>query len=690
MLTRPARTRLIAAFLTAIALALGTLTIAAPAERADAAVASAFTPGYLISDDNFYNGNAIDVPTIQTFLNAEVPTCRSGYTCLKSYTQATVSRPADAMCAAYAGASLESAATIVYKVGRACGISQKALIVLLEKEQSLVTDSWPTSGQYRKATGYGCPDTSACDARYYGFYNQVYMAAWQFKRYGNPPGTSQAFTRYPVGKVSSILYNVPDSKCGASNVLVKNAATAALYYYTPYQPNAAALANLYGTGDTCSAYGNRNFWRLYSDWFGSPTASTAPIGMYDTATLGATAYTLTGWAIDKSSVQKSINVRITLNTPAGTTTTTVAANTSRPDVGAAYPGAGNAHGFVVSVPRNNANGQFMACVTAIAAPGNPAGDTNFGCKNTFYSPAVKGSPVVSRLSGADRFATSVAVSTATYPQPGVPVAYIASGTKFADALSAGPAAAAQGGPLLLVAPGGLPATIAAELRRLAPKKIVIVGGPAAVSETVAAQLRSIQPNVQRIAGVNRFETSQKVAATVFGRATAAYVASAYNFPDALSATAAAGATKKPIILIDSTAAVLDPGTAAFLSSSKIRAVAIVGGPAVIKPTMEASLKLAGSTSVRLGGSNRYGTSHLVNMDAFDAATTVYIATGLSFPDALAGAAAAGATASPLFVVPGTCVPRGIGNDIVTLGAKKVVMLGGPAALAPSINTLPPC
>src|SRR5690606_20979087 len=55
----------------------------------------------------------------------------------------------------------------------------------------------------------------------------------------------------------------------------KNEATAALYNYTPYTPNAAALANLYTTGDSCSSYGNRNFWAFYTDWFGSPVGKVA-------------------------------------------------------------------------------------------------------------------------------------------------------------------------------------------------------------------------------------------------------------------------------------------------------------------------------------------------------------------------------------------------------------------------------
>lgn len=208
---------------------------------------------------------------VQSFLNQRVPTCLTGYTCLKDYRQDTPYRAGESgRCGAYSGAANESAATIITKVGQACGVSQKALIVLLEKEQGLVSDTWPTSRQYRSATGYGCPDTADCDTAYYGFFNQVWMAALQFKRYAANP------TRWNhiAGQNNAIRYS-PNSACGSSTVYISNQATAGLYNYTPYQPNAAALQNLYGTGDGCSAYGNRNFWRIYSDWFGSPTIGPA-------------------------------------------------------------------------------------------------------------------------------------------------------------------------------------------------------------------------------------------------------------------------------------------------------------------------------------------------------------------------------------------------------------------------------
>ncbi|MBQ3320879.1 S-layer homology domain-containing protein, partial [Candidatus Saccharibacteria bacterium] len=67
-----------------------------------------------------------------------------------------------------------------------------------------------------------------------------------------------------------IQYN-PDSSCGGSTVYIENLATSSLYRYTPYQPNASSLAAGYGTGNSCSAYGNRNFYLYFNDWFGDST-----------------------------------------------------------------------------------------------------------------------------------------------------------------------------------------------------------------------------------------------------------------------------------------------------------------------------------------------------------------------------------------------------------------------------------
>lgn len=254
----------------ALALAIAVVTVIAwPEDSASAAPGEEFDPGYIISDEVFYDGTSMSASEIQTFLNAKVPTCTSGYVCLKNFKQTTPTMAANEYCDAYVGGSNESAATIIAKVGAACDISPKVILVTLQKEQGLVTHVWPSDWRYEKAMGYACPDTAACDSSYGGFFYQVYYAAKQFQRYAQLP------TRYnyQAGRANNILYH-PNASCGASSVYIQNKATAGLYNYTPYQPNRAALNNLYGTGDSCSSYGNRNFYRYYWDWFGDPTVSS--------------------------------------------------------------------------------------------------------------------------------------------------------------------------------------------------------------------------------------------------------------------------------------------------------------------------------------------------------------------------------------------------------------------------------
>jgi hypothetical protein len=254
----------IVAIAAAVVLAFGAIVAAPSVPAAEAADGSLFNPGSIISDAVFYNGTAMSSGEIQAFIDSKVSSCSSGAVCLESYRENAASRSANQHCSAFSGGSNLLASEIIARVAVACGVNPQVLIVLLEKEQSLVTSSSPSSGRYLRATGYGCPDTAECDTQYFGFTNQVYQAAQQFKRYqANPNGYN-----YRAGRTNSILFH-PNGACGAQPVYIENQATAGLYNYTPYQPNAAALANLYGTGDGCSSYGNRNFWRIFTDWFGN-------------------------------------------------------------------------------------------------------------------------------------------------------------------------------------------------------------------------------------------------------------------------------------------------------------------------------------------------------------------------------------------------------------------------------------
>ena len=197
--------------------------------------------------------------------------------CIKDYVIDTPAVTGSAgRCTSLPAKSKATAAEIIYNVARACGINPRVILVKLQKEQGLITNPTPSARAYDFALGMDCPDTpQGCSAASSGFFWQLYKGVGQLRWYSNPAGI---FTWIKVGQTRSILYH-PDSRpptngstprCGKQSVRVENKATAALYYYTPYVPNRAALNNLRGTGDSCSSYGNRNFWRFYSDWFGSP------------------------------------------------------------------------------------------------------------------------------------------------------------------------------------------------------------------------------------------------------------------------------------------------------------------------------------------------------------------------------------------------------------------------------------
>ena len=257
-------------------------------QSASALSGSDFNAGNIIDDATFWAKDSMSPGDIQTFLNSEVPSCdtwghqyygsqtraqygasignSAPFVCLKDYVENPTTHANNLTGGSVSGG--RSAAQLIYDVAQSTGVSPKVILVLLQKEQGLVTDDWPFLRQYRSATGFGCPDTAACDSQYYGFYNQIYNGAKQYNRYRDYASSY----RYKAGANNQILWN-PNSTCGSSTVYIENQATAGLYNYTPYRPNQAALNNLYGTGDGCSAYGNRNFWRFYSDWFGSTHAN---------------------------------------------------------------------------------------------------------------------------------------------------------------------------------------------------------------------------------------------------------------------------------------------------------------------------------------------------------------------------------------------------------------------------------
>ncbi|WP_431246819.1 cell wall-binding repeat-containing protein [Leifsonia xyli] len=398
--------------------------------------------------------------------------------------------------------------------------------------------------------------------------------------------------------------------------------------------------------------------------------------------------------------------------PAVSVTATVAV-TSLPVTGRVTQGgvisgtiAGAVPGTTVRVQLANESTARVASVVngtwSVSLAGAPAGVTSYTARAAYgtYSvgPATTGPLTIvaiptQRIAGADRFATSVAIAKQAYPTTAKTV-YVATGLNYPDALSAGPAAAKEGGPLLLVG-YTLPDAVRDEILSLKPTSIVIVGGVNAVSPGIASSLAGIGAQlgatVQRIAGVDRYDTSERLATKAFGNAIpAAFVATGLNFPDALAAGAAAGAAGAPVLLVYGSATWIDSGTSLFLAAKGTKSVTVVGGTSVVSAGVASGLAQNGVTVKRLSGSDRFETAETVGRVSFPTYTTAYLASGLGFADALAGSALAAAKGAPLFTSNGSCMPRSVLGDLAAQNVQKVYLLGGTAALGSRLDSLAAC
>lgn len=190
------------------------------------AKAQAFDPNYIISDEEMTDSTSLDLEQIQAFLG-------------RGYLGNLVTEDFEG--------KKRSAAEIIWRAARMHGINPKFLLVLLQKEQSLIEDDSPTQKQLDWATGYAvCDNCSMNDPiiqRWKGFGKQVNSAALQFMEGYMDDIENTGRTAYKYGPGIAIMID-------GTQVVPGNAATAALYAYTPH------------------IHGNQNFARLWNEWFG--------------------------------------------------------------------------------------------------------------------------------------------------------------------------------------------------------------------------------------------------------------------------------------------------------------------------------------------------------------------------------------------------------------------------------------
>lgn len=212
------------------------------------------------------------------------------------------------------------------------------------------------------------------------------------------------------------------------------------------------------------------------------------------------------------------------------------------------------------------------------------------------------SGVVQRVAGGTRYATAAALAS-SYPG-GLSRVYLASGEDFPDALAAAALAGHQNVPLLLTRPDGLQPETIAQLRRLRPQKVVVLGGSSAVSERTAKQAASYtsSPSHSRLAGKDRYATAALVSQS-FPRGTSdAYVASGEDFPDALVGAALAGYRGSPVLLTPKDR--LDSATVGALARQRPSRVYVLGGSSVVS---DSTLRAFGGGGGKCEGALPTGT-----------------------------------------------------------------------------------
>lgn len=307
------------------------------------------------------------------------------------------------------------------------------------------------------------------------------------------------------------------------------------------------------------------------------------------------------------------------------------------------------------------------------------------------APAPNDDPVVDRVAGGDRYETAAAIAR-EFPADATDTVVVASGEVFADALSAQSPDAAQPArtpqslgvaqPVVLTKQDALPSATANVLTELSPSTIVVLGGPGAISAEVETLLAQYAPEVVRVGGADRYETSALLAEQFPTGLPVVYLASGADYPDALAGGARATRDDAPMLLTDP--ARLREVTAQVLTDLKPEAVVVIGGPGAVSDDVVAAVTGLVPDTTRIYGGDRYGTAAEL-AQGYEYDSDVFLATGQGFPDALTGGVLAGYHASPLLLTKSDSVPTATTAAAEVLSPQQVTLFGGEKAIGATVQ-----
>lgn len=219
------------------------------------------------------------------------------------------------------------------------------------------------------------------------------------------------------------------------------------------------------------------------------------------------------------------------------------------------------------------------------------------------------------------------------------------------------------------------------------KKISMLTGAILLASVIssynASAITSNYTKTERLGGSNRYSTAVEISKDGWTKSDYAIIARGDNYADALCAAPLAKLYNAPILLTENNK--LNAETENRLKSLGVKKVFIIGGIGAISASVESSLSNLNIQSERLGGSNRYETSTAI-ANKIGAKSSVVLASGDSFADALSIASIAANKEIPILLTDKTSLPQTVSNYITNNNVTKTYLVGGTSVIADTIQS----
>ncbi|WP_210367172.1 N,N-dimethylformamidase beta subunit family domain-containing protein [Bacillus sp. REN3] len=287
--------------------------------------------------------------------------------------------------------------------------------------------------------------------------------------------------------------------------------------------------------------------------------------------------------------------------------------------------------------------------------------------------AIDQAEAAERLDGKDRFEVAVKVSEKGWPN-GSETVILANYLAFADALAATPYAYWKNAPVLLTQPGVLTEATKAEIQRLKPAEVILIGGEGSLNPSLIVQIKQAGVSkITRINGKNRFEVAKNIAIKM-PPSNSAVISYGLNFPDALAIAPYAARNGYPILLTNKDT--LPKETREALTGRKVGHTLVSGGEGSVSAKVFSQLP----APQRVGGKDRFEVAKNIFQKYNRSSTKVYIANGLTFADALTGSVMAAKENASILLTWPTRLPDATQNVLIDRMVNNVLILGGTGSV----------